>query len=495
MTQERKNWMTSKTRKQRKTIPTFTWLMRRLDSLRRKHPEEFQTAMDGGYTTEILKGLKVRLRSSPDEAGRYNNHIQWFVLYRTKKNGDVIRYASIGGFKEGDEFYTLYRPSFSATEYSMRMHKYLPFDLPEGSCSAAGWHYKTPYKTCVLQNADGSTHSTCRWYGGRRGKPGYAENEHNSVEFIIRDRDGAFVGHNKFHTLENFYDYYFSNPIDLQHGFLPGTCNSKIEWYDSMANSNGLWDANKMRTIAARVHSEAIALTKKYPHLRIALYPMEQKRFLNDGHYPEFGTATRDNRFDTEEQTAVLLGRDSQTRPIIYWLPRIVLYWLQPASNRRGTAVRYIRATIPPVGCPSLLRDNRNSSCFAKVHSLPLDPGQLEIVASDKVHMRDSLPHWENVGVWPRQAYHCRELICLSIGNWGKADLGYSRRPGLKHGEADADAVVHDWNQDQNVVVVHNYSADEPDDDPKYEQPYAARPSGVFSCIEEKELLDSLPLV
>lgn len=487
--------MTDKTRKQRKAIPTFTWLMRRLDMIRRKNPEEFHRIKGCGYTTEILKGVKVRCGYSPDGNGRYHEHTQWFTLYRTKKNGECYSYATIGGFKSGDEFYTLYRPLFSATEYSMRMHKYLPFDLPEGSCSAIGFHYTTPFKSCVLQNADGSFHSGCRWYGGRRGKPGYPEaHKGDSLKFVIRDRDGAFVGDQNFPFLANFNDYYFSNPIDIQHGFLPGSCDSKIQWYDSMANSNGLWNADKMRTMAARVHSEAIALTKKYPHLKIALYPMEKLPDW-DQDCTTFSPGSRVMRFDRDEQMAVVVGRDSLTKPIRYWLPRIVLYWTQPSGLKRGTEVRYIRATIPPVGCQYLLRDKHNSSCFCKVHALPTDPNLVTVDGKFNAALSDDLIRHEGAGRYPSMAYHSKDLICLAIGKWGHGTLGYSRMNSTKHGEHDADALVHDWNQDQNVVVVHNYSADEPDDDPKYEQTYAARPSGVFSCIEERELLDSLPLV
>lgn len=476
--------MTEKTRRQRKVIPTFTWLMRKAEALSRKKPEEFHNLLHN-RTTELLKGAWLHLDRHHD--GALNN----FWLQRVTKAGTITNYCRIVGFKDGGEFYTAFLPSFSATEYSQRMHKYLPFDLPLGSLSSSGPKWGAT-KPVIALNADGSHASTHRWYGGRRGKTGYATNSHNQgLPFVIRDRDGMFVGDNddcieRFRSkIMHMSDYYHSNPIDIQHGFLPGTVTSKIQWYDSMNNDNGLWFPHKMKALAARVHSEAIALSKKYPHIKIALYPMRPAGDYDPNIHHNHSEI---RRFGKDTKRAPILGRDILDRPIWYFLPEIVAHWTVPQSIERGDGLRFIRVTIPPVGCTSLLRDDYNSSCFCHIFDLPDN-------AEGAGGWYPRVSTYKSRGFVPECAYHCDELICLSAEYWGKVSLGYSRQCGAKHEEGDADKVVHDWNKNQNVVVVHNYSADEPDNDPKYEQTYAASPSGIFSCIEEKELMDSLPLV
>jgi hypothetical protein len=481
--------MTEKTRRQRKVIPTFTWLMRKAEALSRKKPEEFHNLLLH-RTTELLRGASLHLARHHDGA------LSTFFLQRETKAGGITNYCRIVGFKDGGEFYTAFIPVFSATEYSQRMHKYLPFDLPLGSLSSAGPKWAET-KPVIVLNADGSHGSTHHWNGGRRGKPGYATNGQGQVlPFVIRDRDGMFVGDNddcreRFRSKITYMSgYYHSNPVDIQHGFLPGAVTSKIQWYDSMNNDNGLWFPHKMKALAARVHSEAIALSRKYPHIRIALYPMRRA-----GDYdPKMQThhnnpnPSENRRFGNDIKDAPILGRDILDRPIRYFLPEIVAHWTIPQSIERGDGLRFIRVTIPPVGCTSLLRDDHNSSCFCRTFDLPDN-------AEGAGEWYPRVSSYKSRNFVPECAYHCAELICMSAEYWGKASIGYSRKSEAKHGESDADKVVHDWNKNQNAVMVLNHSADELDNDPKYEQTYAASPSGIFSCIEEKELMDSLPLV
>ena len=53
------------------------------------------------------------------------------------------------------------------------------------------------------------------------------------------------------------------------------------------------------------------------------------------------------------------------------------------------------------------------------------------------------------------------------------------------------DAKTHDWN-DQSVVVVYDNSEEQPY--AHHIDPTAAKPEGLFAKIEERELIDSLPL-
>jgi hypothetical protein len=62
----------------------------------------------------------------------------------------------------------------------------------------------------------------------------------------------------------------------------------------------------------------------------------------------------------------------------------------------------------------------------------------------------------------------------------------------MTFGTHPLDSQLHNWDESQAVVVVHEKS-----DSRAYREihdPQAAKPEGIFSHIEERELVASLPL-
>jgi hypothetical protein len=474
-----------------KKIPTFSWLIRKAEAMLRKDPDEYKELRKYG-STKLLRGVRVKMElmdSCSDNA---------FTLISSGENG--VDYARITAARHNGEFYTRYQLLFTTTKYRKRMHKFLPISLPEGAKCRK--HTK-----CIYYNADGTKSHEGHWYGGSRGRSGTP----SEGQLHVKDSDGTLIKWSELppgdeNTLA--HDLNYANPTDLWHDFLPGSCNSKLDWYASMVPpevehyrtvwSDGsplktklsglLWDANKMRLLAAKVHSAAIRLAKKYPHLKVALYPMASSR--PDGEHL-YDHPIHLNRFERDGESfrqELVLGRDEDDEPMIWHLPELVVYWTIPAEKagvrfHKGLHYpKWIRVQIPPVGCQSLLRDSMDSSAFSKFYRW----GAKRYPSSYFSVSRWQLP--------VEAAYH--RLIALAEGSRGNSIRGVlqtGRYHFRQHGTVDADTKIHDWNQGQNVVVVWDNSADNDDDWVRME-PIACRPDNVFAGMEERELIDSLPL-
>jgi hypothetical protein len=303
-----------------------------------------------------------------------------------------------------------------------------------------------------------------------------------------------------------------ASPSDLWHCFLPGTCHSKLEWYDSMVPPDiknyrmvwnklqgigateeipgPLWDAKKMRLLAAKVHAEAVRMSKKFPHLKVALYPMKKVDSTieadNFGHPLKLNRFSEDLNGDLRED--YVLGRDEDDEPILYYLPELVMYWTisgEKAGQRYIHEVpRFMRVLIPPVGCESLLRGPWNSSPFSRYFrwGTKKHPAHynMRIVSGREPQER---------------AYH--KLAALKEGTWGQVSirnyLDSSRHNTFHYGKNQGDKYVHDWAEKQNVAVVFNNSQDT-DHHWNRQDPYVSRPEDIFRSIEERELIESLPL-
>jgi hypothetical protein len=59
-------------------------------------------------------------------------------------------------------------------------------------------------------------------------------------------------------------------------------------------------------------------------------------------------------------------------------------------------------------------------------------------------------------------------------------------------GEVDSEKDVHDWSDSQSVVMVWEYS--DKDQTFGYDEARVMKPEGIFNSIEERELVNSLPL-
>lgn len=447
-----------------KKIPTFSWLVRKAEALMRKDRFAYAQLRRGSET--FLKGCRVTL-SMPENGGGMK-----FNLTTLKDHKD---YVVITGFKDKEEFYTHYQTHFTATQYRKRMHKWLPVTLPNGASLAVD-------TKAIFHNADGSVAAEGKWYCTRRGREG----KPSIGVMVIRDRDGALLLDGKAQEIAARSNYH--QPIDLWHGMIPGSAQSKMDWYASLKPPefdnhdldvvNGvavhdkvnepLWDEKKVRLLAAKVHAGALRLAKGYPHIKIAMLSGRDWGGENDDGNANF----RGSRFGA--RNPVVIGRHANGKPLLWMLPELIAYWIVPPEETRHqmvVEVRCIRVVIPPVGCRQLVRRNNESYV-----TLTYRWGPQRTI---------------NSGYAIERAYH--QLECVGIG---KDDDGWSggsyRSSVVPFGQSRLDAVLHDWDVDPNVVIVH----DQTDERHIYRSSCAraAKPEGVFSKIEEAELIDSLPL-
>ena len=472
-----------------KKIPTFSWLIRKAERLLRTDPLEYSLMRQDKGTTKMLKGAIVRLELQ-DNTQRNVFHVYAKPAAHKPRLRDP--YFSVDGHYQNGEHYTLYSVGFTTTQYRQRMHKYLPVTMPNGvKCGES--------TRCVFHNADGTISREGYWHGGKRSRRGSPD----CSWLLVRDKDGKFMdSFNGGPGVEIGQNIHFANPTDLIHGFLPGTVQSKLDWYASMVPpdlecygiwpvmpkvSGGgtpykvdapIWDHNKVRTLAAKVHSEAIRISKRFPYLKIALYPAASWKGEDGDYYAE---PLRLNRFGGNARRPVVVGRDHNCDPYMWTLPELVLYWTDPVVryDQKYTVARWIRVVIPPVGCQGLAPQGNSS--FSDTYRWGKSQGE-------RNYQRQILS-----GTHALEAAH-HGLICRTVGSQEYMNLVAQQR--YRSGNVDRgvhamDAKTHDWN-DQSVVVVYDNSEEQPY--AHHIDPTAAKPEGLFAKIEERELIDSLPL-
>jgi len=461
-----------------KKIPTFSWMLRRADYLLRNDPQEYRK-MNAGGSDKMLRGVTVRMYSHAEGDGQ-----DLFQIYVGGRQYATIQPSLVDG-----QWYTFYGINALPTHYRQRVHKYLPVTLPEGMKSMND----TP---AIFHNADGSVAATGHWIGGRRGRAGWASipNVSSHISLVVKDSDGSFQ--TSAAVMAAASKWMNQSPNDLMHGFMPGVCTSKIKWYDSMRPADveqyesvydkdgdlvaankidaPLWNFEKMRTLAARVHSAAIKFVKHNPALRIALYPMQLVRDHVDHAY-DHGPLWFD-RFDDENsggrRGSVVIGRNIQDTPYCYFLPTLVVYKIAAPAGYMSTyygpdvmrSVQFLKVTIPPVGSLSLNRGPENYVVNSQTFREPGPSRGWSIHAKERA---------------------CHGLLCFKVRS---SDQGYIRTTSPTPHNPDADSQYHDWQGDQNAVMVKECW-----DGITY-QPYAARPDQVFDHLLEQQLLESLPV-
>jgi len=470
-----------------KKIPTFSWLVRKTEALKRKDPEAYADLRQTG-TINLIRGCLVRMWCK--DTG------QEFVYRLYAPKNPTNAYASITGHQEGSEFYTCYKLEFTTTQYRKPMQRWLPVSFPNGvKCEAT-----TP---AVYFNADGTQAYVGHWNGGRRQKTGSPDCDH----LIIRDRDGRLLAdgdsngaylEERLDVIQNMHP---NNPVDLWHEFIPGAVLSKLDWYKSMVPpqvdnhdmviegkeikvpkvDEPVWNEMRVKTLAAKVHSEAIRLTKTYPHIKIAMIPggpfgAEHTSIWHDDRMSRFsgGGSIRN---------PVVVGRDAIGEPFIWLLPELVLYWVASRSetnHKLHSEAQFIRIVIPPAGSRQLLRTDGKSSM-----TLTYRWGK----KSERTLTSNVLRR----GLSIERAHH--QMLCYGAGNemdGGLRQYGRHRHPGMNFGTHTLDSQLHNWDESQAVVVVH----DKPAGRAYWENhgPKASKPEGIFGDIEERELIDCLPL-
>jgi len=470
-----------------KKIPTFSWLVRKTEALKRKDPAAYADLRQTG-TTNLIRGCLVRMWCK--DAG----HEFVYRLYAPKNPTNA--YASLTGHQQGGEFYTRYKLEFTTTQYRKRIQGWLPVSFPNGvKCEAT-----TP---AIYFNADGTQAYVGHWNGGRRQRGGSPDCDC----LIVRDRDGRLLadgdsgGAYSKERLDVLQNMHPNNPVDLWHEFIPGAVLSKLDWYKSMVPpeldnhdmlaegreikvskvDEPVWNEMRVKTLAAKVHSEAIRLTKAYPHIKIAMIPGgpfggENTSVWHDDRMSRFsgGGSVRN---------PVVVGRDAIGEPFMWLLPELVLYWVAPrseTSHKVHSEAQFIRVVVPPAGSRQLLRTDNLSSLSCTYRWGKKNTRALEM---NVLHRRHAI----------ERAHH--QLLCYGAGNetdGGLHQYGRHRQPGMTFGTHTLDSLLHNWDESQAVVIVHEKS-----DSRAHRENHdlqAARPEGIFSHIEERELVDSLPL-
>lgn len=444
-----------------KKILTFTQIVGRLRRLLAKDKAEYHAAFGNNGSTKVIPGALVRCEKFGNGGG-----VGRVFLYKTGAVGLNYHsaYAIIYGQKFGDEYYTRYSVEATPTQYGLRMHKYLPISLPEGmKCRAT-----TP---AIYFNADGTEALRGTWRGSRRGYAGDPDTGPHGL--IIRDSDGKFIDCNHIRNPKHpFRDHHHDNSIHnvaMMQGFIPGTTDSKIEWYASMRcpeDTPGLWDQDRVRLLAAKVHKEFLQFSKDYPHCKIAMFPMAlfEKGVASVNSDCQWGWG--------RQREPHVLHRTDSGEPVLYYLPEIVLYW-QPKAARLGEGNRFIRVTIPPHGCKLLERGK--TSAFSETFRWG--------------ESASGFRRAKNVGLPMETVFH--SLRYKKQGTSGSVSTGQGYGLIEKH---ENDKKIVYWPDHRNMVAVHDASEEAVDWYQFNCGGYGMRPDEILSSMKERELLDSLPL-
>jgi hypothetical protein len=470
------------TRNEVKKIPTMTWLLRRAETLYRKDPAEYKKLRNDG-SDKFLKGCLTKM------ALQDTNYCTTFQLMSPGKSD---AYAQITGAKVGEEFYTHYHLYFTTTQYRKRMHKYLPVSMPV-------WVKAGLNTTATYHNADGSVARVGRWHGGKPRRKGGPD----CAGLVIRDRDGKFMDSvQDFSGVQNILqNSHASQPIDLMHGFLPGTCLSKIDWYASMVPpewdnhdvwpvmkgsdvggtaykiAEPVWDKDRMRALATRVHADAIKMTKQFPYLKVALYPGKTFTGAHEVERIRFGGSVRMD---------VVVGRNDQADPLFYRLPELVLHWIEPSKNtahKMHPEPRWIRVVIPPAGSRQLMSDGYSAFSADYLWGKSMDSNRYRREVFDRKRPL---------------ARAFRQLPCYRLGMLPNNSLRSATRMKMlgghayAKGEVESEKDLHDWSDSQSVVMVWELS--DHSQTFGYDEARVMKPEGIFNSIEERELVNSLPL-
>lgn len=320
--------------------------------------------------------------------------------------------------------YSLYEARFMNSHYNKRVQRHLPFDLP----AKLRMH---DYCPMVLFNVDGSVAYDLRkgWstYGrGRVATP--------MQKICIRDTDGVMVGPKMEKVYQEFCNGHgIADPVQVMLGNLEDTCQPR-EWFDSMVGPH--WDSNRVRLLAIRAYKEALRVVAAHPHIKIALYAMDQR---------PVGATYRPSRLCIEYPSAHVLERDKDLEPLMYFLPCLCLYWTEKPTYYNN--VKCIYVTIPPHGCRLLELDREIP---AKANQIRHGLRTLDTSLKEQIERGNVL-----------------ERVAYTFGKTTKLD-------GVKINWAAHPELVRSWEFGGAGKAV--------------------KPEDAFNSIEEKALMSSLPL-
>jgi hypothetical protein len=312
-------------RNQTKEIYTFTRLLELTEQLKASNPREYRELMGWRGTHKLVDGLGIQAE---------RNESNCLVRFNFMHPGQHDHYCTLSGSVVEGKCYTRWVSKFSTSYFSKKLHRFLPWDLPEG----VKMRENTPV---MFFNANGTLalHRNAGWYGASRGSWGYA-----CDTIAIRDFDGKFMLRSDAEGLP------LGRPDPVQEclGIAPDSVGPR-EWFDSMVGPH--WNSNKVRLLAIKAYKEALRIVEAHGEMRIALYPMQEKK-VGDEYEP--------SRVGKFKATTHVIERDSDMEPIMYRMPELCLYWVSEAEKHPTISpqkMQSIYVTIPPHGCRLLEMD------------------------------------------------------------------------------------------------------------------------------------------
>jgi len=462
-----------------KKIPTYSWLLKKAMSILKKDPAEYLKLVDSEGSTQVLKGFNVFFAMS--------SHAQYdrgFYLRTQDKTGRATTYATVHCNTRKGKRYSVWGFSFKTTQYKKRLtDKYLPITLPDGVKSyfnGTGHHTK-----CIFHNADGSVAMEGTYTGGRRNKPG------DTSEYVVmNDETGMLVPYDEAAKLDIIRK---DEDSQLSTGFFAAASNKRSEWLGSikqMADA-GLVDARKMLTVAAKTYLAASRFCERYPKVKLALFPAASGGYTNSNYKVRPDQPTdrlQAYRYRSEHSAIYVLGRNETHHADLWHLPEVLMYWTEPSQRANGRAEwSFISMTIPPHG-NDLLRPTADR--VAPLARFYRQPGQIpfrdipagksqydclecayhQLIAfhddTPSEHLRIPSRYWETVMTGTKHQYYAEEQRLV---NWSrhidKVDMRYTT----------------DLYDERKMPFREHV-------------PLAIKPDDVILALEERFLLESLPV-
>lgn len=312
--------------KKAKEIYTFTRLLELAEKLKVSDPREYKELFGWRGTSKLVDGLGVQAE---------RNDLNCLFRFNFRHLGQSDDYCSLTGSVVEGKCYTRWLSKFSTSYFSKKLQRFLPWDLPEG----AKMRKDTP---AMFFNGNGTLalYRKEGWYGSSRGNWGYP-----SLTMAMRDCDGKFVLPNDPETTN--LPLGRADPVQECLGIAPDSVWPR-EWFDSMVGPH--WNSSRVRLLAIRAYKEALRVVEAHPHMRIALYPMQEKKIADEYVPSRIG---KTGGFHVVE-------RDSDMEPIMYRMPELCLYWVVEADKHptlNPHRLHFIYVTIPPHGCRLLQMD------------------------------------------------------------------------------------------------------------------------------------------
>jgi hypothetical protein len=329
---------------------------------------------------------------------------------------------------------------------------------------------------CLFHNANGSVAETLKWSGGRRSRTGRmkyrgADGEWYRREIVICDTDGKAVLNPDLP--EELELERTDEEAMTEMGFFPGASRTRSEWLKSISDMPFV-DNQRMLTLAAKSYLMANKLSVKYPSMRMAIFPARPA--------PEHESVF-DFRFGYDTTPHTVIHRDENGEPTMYVLPAVVLYWAK--RNRGGNEWSYLTVTIPPHGSEQLDPVGHSSYRSGTIRR-PTDNRGYSRLETPKFYERayHSIPAFRDDVKPDERETFAKHHIPILYGDpvWGA--------------ENSIDSRLVNWADKSSVHKVHVKLTGSDDHGTPFDNDNAVamRPDDIALKLEEKFLLDSLPL-